>query len=299
MRVLVIGATGYIGGSVAQALREDGHDVVGLVRTPEKADQLRSRDIEPLLGTLFDSEIITSATRGVDAIVNAADSDNPYVVTTLLDALRGSNKTLVHTSGSSIVGDRAAGRSSDLIYDDVSRPAPRLEKRGRAAIDEAVLSAAHDGIRSIVICPSMVYGTGRGLHTDSVQVPLLTQLAREFHAGVHIGPGRNRWSNVHIDDLVELYRLALATAPAGTFMFAENGEACLGDIAGAISRLLGYDGRTVSLSGREAMQRLSVEAVEFALASNSRVQARTARALGWRPQRDDLLSGIEVGLYPL
>ena len=42
-----------------------------------------------------------------------------------------------------------------------------------------------------------------------MQVPWLIDLARELGAAKHIGPGTNRWSNVHIDDLVDLYLLAL------------------------------------------------------------------------------------------
>jgi len=299
MRIVVLGSTGYIGGSVAHAFLEDGHAVSGLVRSPEKAEQLRSRGIEPIPGTLFDSDIIGSAVRNADAVVNAADSDNPYVVTALLDALRGSGRRLIHTSGSSIVGDRAGGEPSDFIFDEDTRPAARLEKRGRTAIDDAVLQAAEEGVHSVVICPSMVYGSGRGLHADSVQLPLLARLAREYQAGVHVGAGENRWSNVHIDDLVNLYRLALGKIPAGTFLFAENGEASLRDIAATISRRLGYEGRTMSIPIADAIRRVGPEAAEFALASNSRVRARAARAMGWRPQRNDLLSGLETGAHPV
>jgi nucleoside-diphosphate-sugar epimerase len=38
----------------------------------------------------------------------------------------------------------------------------------------------------------------------------------------YIGRGLNRWSNVHIADVVALYRLALAKAPAGTFMYVKR-----------------------------------------------------------------------------
>jgi hypothetical protein len=78
----------------------------------------------------------------------------------------------VHTSGSSIVGDRAGGEFSAIRYDDASRRVARLEKRGRTAIDDAVLNESQNGV---VICPTMVYGIGPGLHTESVQIPLLTR----------------------------------------------------------------------------------------------------------------------------
>ena len=296
MKVLVLGATGYIGGSVAQALVRAGYEVVGLTRSANNAEQLRQRGVSPVIGTLFDRETIIDAARTVDAVVNAADSDNPYAVTALLEALEGTNKRIVHTSGSSIVGDRAGGALSESIYDDASRPVSRLEKRGRTAIDDAILKEAKNGV---VICQTMVYGVGTGLHTESVQIPMLTRLARELGAGVHSGEGNNCWSNVHIDDLVTLYGLALTDAAAGMFLFAENGEASMRELAAAIAARLGLHGSTVNLSPEEGIQRLGVEASEFALGSNSRVRAELARELGWSPRHNDLIDGISSGRYPI
>lgn len=55
------GATGYIGGSVAAKLLQGGHTVLGLVRTEDKAAQLKQRGIEPLIGTLADFKTIAQA----------------------------------------------------------------------------------------------------------------------------------------------------------------------------------------------------------------------------------------------
>ena len=52
MKVFVAGASGYIGGSVAAAMRAAGHEVIGLVRSDARAAQVRERGIEPLIGTL-------------------------------------------------------------------------------------------------------------------------------------------------------------------------------------------------------------------------------------------------------
>src|SRR6202008_2470605 len=118
-------------------------------------------------------------------------------------------------------------------YDTVPAT-PLLEKSGRVAIDSAVRKAAERNIRSIVICPTMIYGEGLGLKKDSVQVPLLKQAAKQYGTGIFIGKGANVWSNVHISELAELYFLALQKAPAGAFYYAENGEASMHDIAVAI-----------------------------------------------------------------
>ncbi|MFY0541837.1 NAD-dependent epimerase/dehydratase family protein [Nannocystis pusilla] len=124
----------------------------------------------------------------------------------------------------------------------------------------------------------MIYGRGTGIKRDSIQVPMLIRAAQERGAGVHVGPGRNIWSNVHIDDLVDLYALVLEKAEPGSFFFAENGEAALADVARSIGRMLGFGDRTVEWPLSEAIAALGVEAASLGLASNSRVRATHARA---------------------
>ena len=87
-----------------------------------------------------------------------------------------------------------------------------------------VRNAAGDSVRSVVIAPSLIYGLGHGLNSQSIQVPWLIQAAKKFGVAKHIGPGENRWANVHIDDLTALYVLAIEKAPAGVFYYAENGD---------------------------------------------------------------------------
>ena len=48
MKVFCTGASGYIGGSVAAHLVAAGHQVIGLVRSQEKADSVRAKGIQPL-----------------------------------------------------------------------------------------------------------------------------------------------------------------------------------------------------------------------------------------------------------
>jgi hypothetical protein len=45
-------------------------------------------------------------------------------------------------------------------------------KAARVAIDRLIIDAAAGGLRSVVLCNSLIYGTGRGLHPDSVQIPV-------------------------------------------------------------------------------------------------------------------------------
>jgi nucleoside-diphosphate-sugar epimerase len=143
-----------------------------------------------------------------------------------------------------------------------------------------------------VICPSLIYGVGKGLNPHSVQVPFLAANARERGMVQIVGDGLNVWSNVHIDDVSDLYLVALAKAPAGAFYFAENGEASFADIAAAIARRLGLRG-VESLPPEVAAQRWGEAKAYFSLGSNSRVRSARARSeLGWTPRHGSVIDWI-------
>jgi nucleoside-diphosphate-sugar epimerase len=298
MKVFVTGASGYIGGSVAAALLEAGHSVRGLVRSAERAAQARALGVEPVLGSLGDAAVLAQAAREADAVINAASSDDRGAVEAMLPALSGSGKCFIHTSGSSIVGDMSAGRRGDKVYEDDTPVQPLPGKAARVAIDQVVLGAARDKVRAVVVCPTMIYGRGRGAHPESIQVPRLIALAKKYGVPRHVGPGENIWSNVHIDDLVSLYLLALDKAPAGAFYYAENGENSYRELAEAIGRMLGMGPRTQPMPLDEAIAELGESGAQFSFGSNSRVRAvRARRELGWAPQGRALIDEIERGCY--
>src|SRR5438477_6572088 len=148
MKVFITGATGYIGGSVATKLLERGDDVIGLARSDEAVAALKKRGIEPLAGDINAYTPLVEVAKRVDAVINAANSDNPFVVHALLDGLRDSGKTLIQTSGSSVVGTYDNGEPSERIFDEDTPFTPEPEKAGRVAIDRSVLAAAKHDVRS-------------------------------------------------------------------------------------------------------------------------------------------------------
>jgi nucleoside-diphosphate-sugar epimerase len=290
MKVFITGATGYIGGSVAERLVAIGHEVNGLVRSANKIPLLKERGIEPILGTLDDREILARAADAADAVIHAASADHPASVVTLVSALERSGKTLICTTGSGMVADSAAGEHAGaVVITDDTYFEPVAFHRPRVAMNRFVRQAAIDkGIRSIVICPSMIYGTGRGLQPDSDQIPKLMAVSKQLGAGVYFGKGLNRYSNVHIDDLVDLYILALEKAAGGSFFFAENGDASFKEIAELISRALGFGGKTVTLNIEDLVRQYG-DAGRYGVTSNSLVSAVNARRLGWSPKAPSLI----------
>jgi nucleoside-diphosphate-sugar epimerase len=295
VKVFLTGASGYIGGSVAAALLGAGHSVLGLVRSPQKAERVRALGIEPLLGSLDDGALLARAARDADAVVHAADADHRAAVEAMLPALAGSSKPFIHTSGSSIVGDQAWGEPGAKIYEDDTPFEPGPGRAARVAVNRRVLAAARAGVRAVVVSPSLIYGAGRGAHRESIQVPRLVALARKSGVARHVGRGENIWSNVHIDDLADLYLRILEKAPAGASYYAANGECSMRALCEAISRALGQAGRTQPLSKDEAIAEFGEGPAAYTYGSNSRVRAtRARRELGWTPRHDALLESITL-----
>jgi nucleoside-diphosphate-sugar epimerase len=259
---------------------------------------VRAFGIEPVMGTLDDAQVLARAAQAADVVVNAASADHKGAVTALLDALAGSGKTFIHTSGSSIVGKRSRGERSDDVFDEDTPVTPSPARVARVELNHFILGAHDRGCRPVIICPSLIYGIGHGANRDSVQVPLLIKLAKKRGNAAHAGPGENIWSNVHIDDLVPLYVSAIASAPAGAFYFAENGENAMRESCLAINRMFGFAGPPSAMTMQEAAAAWGEGTAEDTMASNSRVRAKRARAeLGWRPKARALIEEIEQGCY--
>jgi nucleoside-diphosphate-sugar epimerase len=320
MKILVTGATGFIGAAVARRLSQQRHEVLALSRSDAAAAKLRAAGLNPVFGDFAVPASLTAAAAQVDAVVSAASigqvegtpdsfAKDRDAVSVMTRALGGSGKPIIFTSGSAIFGVFTKGEASQTIFDEdhpaplpaavfappgAGIPPPFIDAFGgamapRAATETAVLKAA--GVRGIVIRPGLVYGTGRGY-----DLPNLIALARKHGAAPHLGAGDVRQGYVHIDDLVDLYILALERAPAGSMLHAVTDEIALGDLARAVSRLVGAGGRTEALSLMD-MHALGGGA-GVSLSLNKRLASeKTRRALDWNPTRRDILQDTERGSY--
>ncbi|MBS7811140.1 NAD-dependent epimerase/dehydratase family protein [Roseococcus pinisoli] len=290
MQIFLTGANGFIGGAIASRLVADGHRVRGLVRDQAKAEAVAAHGVVPVIGALGDAGLLRAEAAAAEAVVNAASSDNRGAVEALLAGLEGSQKPFLHTSGSSLVGDEAMGEPSDRIFHEDTPIVPEPDKVARVAIDTLIRGAG-----GVVLCNTMIYGHAMGEPAESVQVPRLARQARASGIARYIGRGLNRWSNVHIADVADLYALALEKAPRGSFMYVESGEEELGNVARAIATRLGL-GEAQPWSAEEAIATWGREMAVFGLGSNSRVRGRLAGELGWKPRRRSITEWIREEL---
>jgi len=290
-RVLVTGAAGYIGQAVSHRLQAAGIEVGGLVRSDVAAATIRSQGIEPVIGDLDHVDDVAGLDR-FDAIIDTATADHAPSTEAFLSLLSGSGKPFIRTSGTGVYTDLAGGAASDRVYREVDafEPAPVVAARYHS--DERVIAAAADGIRTVVIRPSMIYGDGA-----SEQLPLLIRHAITSGESIYVGEGMNRWANVFLSDLAEVYLLALHRAEPGSVYNIASGELEMRQIAQGIATLLG-DGPAKSVPIEAAHTALGERWVDVALASNSRVDATRARTeLGWNPLGPSLLDDLTRGSY--
>jgi nucleoside-diphosphate-sugar epimerase len=290
MQIFLTGATGYIGTAVADRLRAAGHKLTGLARSDSAASRLTAAGIQPVRGDFSTPATVGAASRASDGVISMATTYDANVdgpaIDAILDALAGSNKPFIYTSGIWSHGDTAGA-----VVDEDSTPRPAALVKWRQAVEDRVREGARRGIRTVVIRPAIVYGRGGGIPAGFVQS------AREEGSARYIGSGANRWPTVHVDDLADLYLLALERAPAGTLLLGVAGPSrAVRDIAAAASRGAGAEGRTVAWPLEEARQKLGAYA--DALVMDQQASGRLAQELlGWKPHRPDMLEDVERGSY--
>lgn len=167
MRVLVTGASGFLGRAVAAAVRDAGHEVRTFQRRPSGVD-----GVTDVLGTMTDPAAVRSAVDGIEAVVHLAakvslagdpaDFERVNVDGTrdLLAAARAAGATrfvfvsspsVAHT-GASIAGDDATPASPETARGDYART--------KAAAERLALAADVPGFAVVAVRPHLVWGPG-------------------------------------------------------------------------------------------------------------------------------------------
>ncbi|MFG3559076.1 NAD-dependent epimerase/dehydratase family protein [Micromonospora sp. NPDC047557] len=287
MDVFVIGATGFVGAGVASHLTAHDHRVTGLARTPAAAERLSATGVVPWRGDLDEGrdEVIAAAARA-DAVIYAAQLDPPgelAAVGALVEALAGSGRTLVFTSGSGVFLQRTGGAWSPDSYAETDPFTVEPLATHRRAAEEMVLRAADRDVRAMVVRPGLIWGSG-----DHGHVSLIYQSVAATGAACYVGEGLNTYTNVHIDDVARLYELALRRGSAGAVYHAAGGEVPNRWIAEAVARDLGCGTR--SLTPAEAATVWGEFGALIMGASSRSRDPRTRVELGWTPQKTDMLS---------
>ncbi len=289
MRILITGATGYIGFNVAQALRRGGHEVWGLVRSEDKARMLERSEIRPVSGSLQNPDTFRAAAEGCSVLIHAAAdyradtfAVDRQTVQVLLEAAKSGPrpKTLVYTSGVWVYGNTGAKLVDETTpVDPVATVLPRPER------ERMVLEAAH--VRGVVLRPGCVYGRQGGMTGDWFTGAYLRKSLQA------VGDGNNRWAMVHVDDLADLYLRAVESDAAGVFNATDRSRSTIREMIEAAARAADYTGEIRFVPLAEAAKTMG----NFAecLALDQHVDSRKAvRLLGWQPRHGGFADEAET-----
>ncbi|MEX2504932.1 MAG: NAD-dependent epimerase/dehydratase family protein [Egicoccus sp.] len=291
-RVVVTGATGFVGGRIARALRERGDEVVALVRTP--SDELAALGIEQPVVALDDVAGLTAALQGVDGVVHAAATAGPDLETarevntvgtrSVVDAaLAAGRPRFVHISTTSVYDRDASGDA--VLHEDAPLAAPGPAGSGReegAAAAPASSAGSPYAITKAEAEAEVARGGAQGLSVAILRPPAVlgagptstwgTRMPVRYRDGDLPGiPPATTFGWVHVDDLVDAALVALDGDVQATLNVV-GGHTTFGDYLAALREFVPAPPATAAASDDEPWR-------------GSYATDRLPEVLGFRPHR--------------
>lgn len=295
MQIFVTGATGFIGSAIVKELTVAGHRVLALARSDAGAAAAAAAGADVHRGSLEDLDRLASGAALADGVIHtafihdfanfpAAAAADTRAIEVLGEALDGSDRPLVVTSGTALVSPGRVATEND-------RPDSALAAAWPRRSEETALAIAARGVRACAMrLPPSVHGEG-----DHGFVPRLIGIAREKGVSAYVADGLNRWAAVHRLDAAHLYRLAIEEQSSAPYYHGVADEGVpFRQIAEVIGRHLNLPVTSISID--EASEHFGFLS-GFASMDIPASSVLTRQRLGWRPAQPGLLADLDCGHY--
>jgi len=247
MKVLLSGATGFVGNAVARALAASGHELRYLVRATSDTSRLPAG--EHAQGDVLDRASFVSAAQGCGAVVHAAalvktwlpdaaqfEAVNVGGLRHALDAAAEARARLVYTSSFIAVGPTGDGPADESRVHPGDRYRNDYE-RSKALADRVAREAAARGADVVIVYPGIVYGPGALTDGNLVVKTIIEHLAGRM-PGI-VGPGDRLWSYAYVEDVAAGHVAALERGRPGERYFLCGENVSMNDFFGRLAEVAG------------------------------------------------------------
>jgi NADH dehydrogenase len=228
VKVLLTGATGFVGGHLLQRLLAEGHAVRALVRNPQKPNQFPAENVTLIQGDVADGAGLTEGLKDCDAVI--------HLVGIIVEDGKATFERVHETGTRNVV--EAAKRNDVARFIQMSAIGARAD--GVAPYQTTKWKAEElvrqSGIPYCILRPSLIFGPGDGFVSQMLDVMRKAPLFRPVP-----GDGMPRFRPVFIDDVTACFTRAL-TVEAATHQTIELGgadELPLNDVLTEIARHAG------------------------------------------------------------
>ncbi|HVS29255.1 MAG TPA: NAD(P)-dependent oxidoreductase [Solirubrobacteraceae bacterium] len=296
MRVLVTGASGFVGGVTCAELGRRGHHVAALVRRPGSEPS----GTHAVVGDLSDAGSLerTLAKGRPDCVVHlaaeiASQRDERKIRAVNVDGTRALIEACKRAGSPRFVfaSTVVTGEAQGALLDEQT-PLPVETPYGRSK-QEGERLALESGLPAVIVRPSHVYGPG-GWYAEEIVARL-----RQPGRFAQLGSGENLWDVVRVEDVATALADAAENAPAGsTYHVVDDEPIAYGEFMALTARALGLGKpRRVPVAlARLAAGRHAVAAVvRSARSSNAKIK----RELGWSPRFPTAREGIPDAIATL
>ncbi len=227
MRVLVTGATGYLGSALCEALLEKGHEVYGLIRNESRKKEL-PEGVRDLIGDLASPEPLKEKLSEFDVIFHAGALVRVWVPDrSLYDAINvhGTEKLIrfaadagvrhiIYTSSFIALGPSQT--PDDPLTEEEKPKAPYFNDYHRTKSESLlrVRNLQKEGLPVSITFPGVIFGPGRRTLGNYVTV-LIQDFVRGKIPG-YPGSGHQVWNFAYIEDVVKGHILIMEKAQPGS-----------------------------------------------------------------------------------
>ncbi|KAM0328496.1 hypothetical protein ACHAQA_004903 [Verticillium albo-atrum] len=320
-KILLLGATGYVGGTVLHRLLTSPHPALAAlppltlpVRGAPRAKQLASAygpRVTPIPFTsLDDTTHLRALAADHDIVINAGSGFHPASAQALVrgaadrKATTGRAAWVVHTSGCSNISDQplTGAARPDAEYDDADAEAVvRFEEEENArswypqrkAELDVLRLGEETGVGAVSVQAPCIFGAGEGLFQGAgLMIPIMMGYVLERGYGFSLGDGSGVIDTVHVADLADLYLAILVdvlenegrNVPVGRkgILFPVSGRVKMWDIAEGCVRVAFENG---ALPKEDGPREREIRKVSLDEAATTTAGNKTVAEFGWAGHR--------------